>query len=399
MPEREEELSDLKKKLRPAVLGGTPSHGIIFGSSGQGKTLSIRLMTELTKDACEEEQIDFTTIWVDCEGAGSSHAAIGRLINSSREKQGKVGNEDPIGHHQVTLFNRASRELREIGGTIVVVLDGVEDFEGYDYILYALSEFGGGGVRVGVLVTSTDFGYRGKISAGTKSRIGPFNIHFDRYRARDIENIIKRRCVAGLQKTGFEQPETYDGFHSEYITDDAINLCATHASSEKGDARRAIMILKRAVAHVDNHFKRDTIRREDIDRAIEQIEKEITIKNIIQKPTPVQFTLLCLVKNSLDGCEWVRTAHIKSQWDSDVTLWREGVVHRTIHSYLKRLEASQLVDKEYRSSGSDSSSDYWKLTEPVELVLESIKTTNDPASKYASKIIDSYEISIENERL
>jgi len=138
LPEREVELDQIHSALRPATMGSTPLNLIVYGQSGQGKTVGIRLKTDQLQEYADGSEMDLTVVHIRCKGMDGSYHVPTHLVKRLREKRFGPGEELPSGHQRKTLLNMVIENLEKIGGTVIVVLDEIDAIGDDDYILYEL---------------------------------------------------------------------------------------------------------------------------------------------------------------------------------------------------------------------------------------------------------------------
>jgi len=68
LPEREEELNQLHSTLKPAAMGSTPLNAFVFGPTGQGKTVGVKLKTNQLQSYANDNGLDLHVVHVRCRG-------------------------------------------------------------------------------------------------------------------------------------------------------------------------------------------------------------------------------------------------------------------------------------------------------------------------------------------
>jgi len=283
LPEREDELSELHMALRPVTMGGTPHNCLIYGPTGQGKTVGVELKTRQLEDWATANDVDLTTVHVRCKGCDSSYHVLRQLVKDIREVRRGPGEDKPTGYQRKTLVEKVLEELEKIGGTIVLVFDEIDAIGDDDYVLYELSRAELDGVRLGLVGITNDLQFRSNLDADVRSSLGQREIHFSPYTAGDLQNILARRTVEALNDTFFNgDEELYQNLESDVLTNDVIPLTAALSAQDTGDARQAIRLLRYAC---DIAIEEDTdqIREGHVRAAKSRIETQATKQGLLSE--------------------------------------------------------------------------------------------------------------------
>lgn len=89
LPEREVELDQIHSALRPATMGSTPLNLIVYGQSGQGKTVGIRLKTDQLQEYADDSEMDLTVVYIRCKGMDGSYQSS-RISSSDSVRNGSA---------------------------------------------------------------------------------------------------------------------------------------------------------------------------------------------------------------------------------------------------------------------------------------------------------------------
>lgn len=222
LPEREDELSSIHSALRPITLGGSPRNILVYGPTGQGKTVGVNLKTEqLQQWAAGEDDITLTVLRVSCKGAGKSWNVLAELVKKVREVRQNKTVEKPRGPTKVELFEMLSKNLQAIGGMVIIVLDEIDGIKQDNYVLYELPRASIEGVSVGVIGITNDYQFHENLDADIRSSLGSREVVFSPYDANQLRDILARRTAHALRDTYFENG-TKDSQHlrSEVLTSD-----------------------------------------------------------------------------------------------------------------------------------------------------------------------------------
>lgn len=283
LPEREDELSELHMALRPVTMGGTPHNCLIYGPTGQGKTVGVELKTEQLENWAEENDVDLTTVHVRCKGCDSSYHVLRQLVKDIREVRRGPGEDKPMGYQRKTLVEMVLEELEKIGGTIILVLDEIDAIGNDDYVLYELSRAEFENVKLGLIGITNDLQFRSNLDADVRSTLGEREIHFSPYTAGDLQNILARRTVEALNDTYFDgNEEVYPNLESDVLTNDVIPLTAALSAQDTGDARQAIRLLRYA-CDLALEEEVDQIVEEHVRSAKSRIETQATKQGLVSE--------------------------------------------------------------------------------------------------------------------
>ncbi|SNZ16990.1 cell division control protein 6 [Natronoarchaeum philippinense] len=283
LPEREDELSELHMALRPVTMGGTPHNCLIYGPTGQGKTVGVELKTRQLEVWATENEVDLTTVHVRCKGCDSSYHVLRQLVKDIREVRRGPGEDKPTGYQRKTLVEKVLEELEKIGGTIILVLDEIDAIGDDDYVLYELSRVDIDNVRLGLVGITNDLQFRSNLDADVRSSLGQREIHFSPYTAGDLKNILARRTVEALHDTYFDgDKELYRNLNSDVLTNDTIPLTAALSAQDTGDARQAIRLLRYA-CDIALEEDAEQIGEDHVRAAKSRIETQATKQGILSE--------------------------------------------------------------------------------------------------------------------
>jgi len=205
LPEREEELDQLHSTLRPATMGSTPLNAFVFGPTGQGKTVGVKLKTSQLQEFANEKGIDLHVVHVRCKGMDKSYHALTHLVKALREKQNGPGEELPSGHQRKKLLEMVIDELEEIGGTVIVILDEIDAIED-NYILYELPRAEPEDVRLSIIGITNDLQFRENLDADVRSSLGVGRDRVSTLRRKPTSRHPRPACSGGTPRHAHHRP-------------------------------------------------------------------------------------------------------------------------------------------------------------------------------------------------
>lgn len=302
LPEREDELSTIHSALRPITLGGSPRNILVYGPTGQGKTVGVNIKTEQLQAWAEEEgDIKLTVLHVSCKGAGKSWNVLANLVKKAREARYNRTAEKPRGPTKVELFEMLSDDLQALGGTVILVLDEIDGIKQDSYVLYELPRASIEGVSIGVIGITNDYQFHESLDADIRSSLGSREVVFSPYDANQLRNILARRAARGLRNTYFEDGiKDSEHLRSDVLDADVIPLCAAFAGQETGDARQAIHLLSTACDFALDEGS-DVVKETHVRQAREEMQEETIGKGIRGETTQRKIALLTVLEAELAG--------------------------------------------------------------------------------------------------
>ena len=314
LPEREVELDQIHSALRPATMGSTPLNLIVYGQSGQGKTVGIRLKTDQLQEYADDSEMDLTVLHIRCKGMDRSYHVLTHLVKRIREKRFGPGEELPSGHQRKTLLNMVIENLEKVGGTVIVVLDEIDAIGDDDYILYELPRSNPDGVRLSLIGITNDLQFRENLDADVRSSLGEDEVRFEPYDADQLRNILARRAAGALRDTCFESGiEDYQHLRSEILSNDTIPLAAALGAQDTGDAREAIRLLFRATRFADDRGE-TAVTEAHVREARDFLETKAIESGIQTLPNQRMLALMAVTYHGIHGDTPVTTTPIYTQY-------------------------------------------------------------------------------------
>lgn len=175
-----------------------------------------------------------------------------------------------------------------------------------------------------------------------KSRAGNSEVFFTPYSGDDLLGILRDRAGKAFSiKVGKE----------------ILEYCAKLSSTDHGDARRALDLLRLA----GELYNGKTITKEDVDRAQEQLQKD-RITLIVSKASYQQrIVIAAICKNSLRSADWTATSEIYETYSGLLAKDVKPLSYRRISDLLVELENTGLVLSRTISRGRHGYGTEYKL--------------------------------------
>jgi cell division control protein 6 len=376
LPERTEELDQIHSALRPATMGSTPLNILVYGQTGQGKTVSITLKTNQLQEYADDADMDLTVVHVPCKGMDNSYHALTHLYKEIREKRLGPGEELPSGYQRKALLNMVLEELQEIGGTIIVVLDEIDAIGDDDYILYELPRSNPNGVRLSIIGITNDLQFRENLDADVRSSLGEDEVKFDPYDANQLRNILSRRAEGALRDTHFrDKIRDYEHLESEVLSSDALPLAAALGAQDTGDAREAIRLFFRAARFADDNGE-TTVTEAHVRAARDFLEQKAVESGIQTLPQQKMLALMSTTWHISKGESSVATTPIYTQYKKMCDVEDiEPLSNRRFRDRLNDLSDSNILTKK-RGRGRGKENKYG-LAVDVATAVENLPQKNE----------------------
>lgn len=365
--ERDEELEKYQRALQPIIDNRPTSNIFLYGKTGTGKTVATKYMlSHLERDAAEYDDVDLSTVWVSCENLSSSYQVAVALVNTLRENQAKE-RISTTGYSQQRVFDLLYEELNALGGTVIVVLDEIDNIGHSDEILYGLPRARSNGyvedVRPVIIGISNDFQFRENLSPKVKDTLAEKEILYPPYDANQLRSILEPRAEKAF----------YDGV----LSGDVVPLCAAFAAQDTGSARQAIRLLREA-GELAQAEEADAVTEEHVRVAQEELEKNQLYEGM-QELTTQGHAVLCALAyhQALDEVPirsrdlYERYVKICDRLDAD------SVSERRVRDHLSDMNMLGLICVYERNEGLSAGRYHeYELDVPLNAVLDVLLSTN-----------------------
>jgi len=370
LPEREDELSTIHSALRPITIDGSPRNLLVYGPTGQGKTVAVDLKTkQLQEWATRQGDVDLSVLWASCKGAEKSWNVLADLIQTARKQRKGPGVDKPLGHTKTELFNILVEELEQLGGTVLVVLDEIDGITEDDYILYELPRTDITDVQLGVVGITNDLQFRERLDVAVQSSLASREVVFSPYNATQLRNILSRRAVHALQDTYFEDGvEDSSHLQSAVLSSEVIPYCAAKAGQDTGDARQAIRLLSTA-CDLALDSEHETVVKPHVEQAEQELWAKTVGKEIMGETIQRKLALLTVLGAEVDDETPESTTDLYKRYDRITDIIDAEMYSRaTFRKKLNDLSHGNILDGSRRGRGRGKG-----ITNQYRLVTEKLR--------------------------
>ena len=359
LEERDEELDEYAAALRPVIQGWQPNNIFLYGVTGVGKTAATHnLLEELQESAEEYNDINLNVIELNCTGCTTSYQVAVNLVNEIRSPSHPLttasSTREPMsetGYQQKRIFNELYSDLESVGGTILIVLDEIDNIGSDDDILYELPRARsqlGLDAKIGVVGISNDFKFRENLSPKVKDTLCEEEILFPPYDAAELRNILKQRADSA--------------FYDDVLDSDVIPLCAAFSAQDSGSARQALRLLRKSADIAENEAREcgeAKITEENVREGKYQIQRQQVVEGMHSLTRQGQFVLLTVCQLAAEGETPERTKLIYERYQDILRNYgSEPLKRRRIHDHLSDLSLHGILQLVNSSSGRGNYNEY-----------------------------------------
>ena len=365
--ERDDELEKYQRALQPVIDNRPTSNIFLYGKTGTGKTVATKFMlSHLEADAATYDDVDLSTVWVSCENLSSSYQVAVALVNEIRESQNKE-KISTTGYSQQRVFDILYDELDALGGTVILVLDEIDNIGHSDDILYGLPRARSNGyvdeVRPVIIGISNDFKFRENLSPKVKDTLAEKEILFPPYDANQLRSILK--------------PRAEKSFHDGVLADEVVPLCSAFAAQDTGSARQAIRLLREA-GELAQANDRESVSEDEVRDAQEELEKNQLYEGM-QELTTQGHAVLCALAyhQSLEEVP-IRSSDLYERYTKICErLDADSVSERRVRDHLSDMNMLGLISVYEHNEGLSAGRYHeYELDVPLTAVLDVLLSTN-----------------------
>lgn len=308
MPEREEELkkiansfSSIVRHVRDGDEMTETENCLVYGKTGQGKTVGARSVLENLEQLPEKYDSDKTvsTFEVSLKDISTSYQAVGAILAQIDPDI----DSPPEGYSLKSLNQKMFSQFDEIGGHIVLFLDEIDNLGSDDDLLYQIPRARSQGkledAYVSIIGVSNDLQFQASMSAKTRDSMVVSEVNFEPYDANQLRSILDSR-VEGAFKDGAVQEA-------------AIAKTAALAARDTGSARQALRLIRKSGDIACNKGDK-TVTDDHVEDALDELETINVTNSLTSLTTNDQAVLLALGILEKRGETPARTKTVYSEY-------------------------------------------------------------------------------------
>lgn len=356
---RDDEIEDYMQSLQPVINGEEPDNIFVYGKTGVGKTAVTEYLTSELSQSASHYDIELSILKISCKGANTSYQTAIRLVNECRSSNEQLSQ---AGHAEWKVYEALWEELDALGGTILIVLDEIDNIRD-DELLYQLSRARGENnvteCKLGVIGISNELTYRDRLNAEVRSSLGEKTVFFPPYDATELRDVLQRRANLAFKEGA--------------LSPGVLQLCAAFGAKDSGDARKAITLLRES-GDLARNENAEQVTEDHVQRARETVEIEEVVEGIGENLSEnEQLTLYALATLTAQSATPSRTRRVYERYTQLANAaGREPVSNRRIRDFLAELESMNIVQQQQRSGGTNGNYNEHELVHDVGDVLRGL---------------------------
>lgn len=341
LPHRDNEIRKIAGITACALNGDVPFNFICYGSTGTGKTATIRYISQKLAQHCEKAPPWW--IYINCNIISTPYRILAHIFNTI------VGKEKipPTGLPKDIIFKKllGLLDVRIKNSVCFLVLDEIDvliEKKGGNEILYDLTRINENldSCRSCVIGISNKLRFMEKLDSRVTSGLsGQEPIVFHPYNANELADILKQRSKIA--------------FNEGVLEEGVIKLCAGLAAKEHGNARKALQLLRKA-GEIAERKQHKVISESDVSSAQENLEKDHIVEYILSMPLQAQLTLAAIYILKKFGKDHIITSGEVYETHSELTNLLPGVkqlTQRRISDYINELALAGIISASTKSMG------------------------------------------------
>ncbi|WP_134672314.1 Cdc6/Cdc18 family protein [Halorussus marinus] len=378
LEERDEELEDYVKLLRPLLKGWDLDNIFLYGHSGVGKTVATRTLLPDLRDKAEDQSIDVDILEINCSSANTSYQSTIELINEARNPEYPLttlnldkSELSKTGYPAEQVYEELFDDLHEGAENIILVLDEVNTLGSDSELLYQLTRaqtMHKLEAELCIIGISNDFNFRDDLPARVKDTLCETELHFPAYEQNDLISILSRRAEQAF----------YEGTSENGV----IELSAALASRDRGSARQAIRLLRKAAELAENEAVEtedtDCIEERHVRNAEDIIERKQVTTGIRKLTSHRKYVLLATTNLSAQGNTPAQTRDIYEYYKSVAEEFgRDPLTRRGAHEHLLEMCDNGILKNVNRDQRGRGRPNKYKLDTPLETVIDALEQEED----------------------
>ncbi len=335
---RDDQTKQIANILAPCLKGQKPSNIFIYGKTGTGKTLTIKLTTQKLITALEKQKLHLNVLYVNCKlkrGADTEYRLIAQLAR-------EIGSTLPVtGLPTEEVYREFFEALNRNKDGTIIILDEIDQLVSKtgDNVLYNLTRINEANLKVQISIVgiSNDLVFVDNLDPRVRSSLSEEEIVFPPYNAFQIQTILKQRADLAFKK--------------DVLGEGVIEKCAAYAARDHGDARRALELL-RIAGEVADRKNSSTLTTDYVDEAEGKIDRDRIIDIVKTQPKQYQLVLHSIISLPSGTRRNIFTGEVYELYKSLCNKTRTAILtQRRISDIISEFDIQGIVNAKVISKG------------------------------------------------
>ena len=364
---RDKQQEMVTQSLIPLYQKSIPSNLLVYGKPGTGKTLVVKKVLKQIQERVDKNTYPIKLAYTNAKNESTLYGLLVSLGKQLGLKSKKDSDDDKLflpdtGLAISEVFNRILYVIDKNKMNTVFVIDEIDYLAelvsktGKD-ILYSITRANerlenGSLSLIGV---SNDLTFKERLDPRVISSLSEEEIVFPNYVSHEITEILKDRIQIAFDKN--------------IVVDGALNLCASMACGEHGDARRAIDLL-RVASEIAERSQSVTVNDQHIRSASQKIEEDKEVAALKSYPLHEKLLIITIMKSAN-----ISTGEVYSVYKSLCKKTRQTeLTQRRVTQMLSEIELSGLISGRMIHQGIHGNTKKFRLTISPDLVKNTLKS-------------------------
>jgi cell division control protein 6 len=362
---RDKQQELVTQSLIPLYQKSIPPNLLVYGKPGTGKTLVVKKVLKQIQDRVDKNSYQIKITITNAKDQSNLYNVLVDLGRQLGLKSKKTPNDKlwlpSTGLSISEVFNRILYIIEKNKINTVFVIDEIDhlaklvDKTGKD-ILYSITRANlklknGSLSLVGI---SNDIRFKEELDPRVISTLSEEEIVFPAYETNEIKEILEDRVPIA--------------FEENVVSAGALNLCASMACKQHGDARRAIKLLNVAAKTAELN-QANSITDEHVRLASQRIEVDKESQQLDAFSLHEKLLVIAVMKSPN-----ISTGDIYSSYKSLCkTIHQNELTQRRVTQMLSEIELSGLISGRMIHQGIHGNTKKFNLTISPELVKNTLK--------------------------
>jgi len=363
---RDKQQEMVTQSLIPIYQKSIPSNLLVYGKPGTGKTLVIKKVLNQIQNRLDKNSYPIKLAYTNAKHESTLYGLLLSLGRQLGLQEKKTDNDKlwlpGTGLAISEVFNRILYVIEKRKINTVFVIDEIDYLAelvsktGKD-ILYSITRANerlqnGSLSLIGI---SNDLTFKERLDPRVISSLREEEIVFPNYVTNEITGILKDRINIA--------------FENDVVSSGALNLCASMACGEHGDARRAIDLL-RVAAEIAERNQTKPITDEHVRMAAQKIEENKEVVALKSYPLHEKLLIITIMKSPN-----ISTGDVYSVYKSFCKKTHQNeLTQRRVTQMLSEIELSGLISGRMVHQGIHGNTKKFNLTIPNDLVRNTLNS-------------------------